>query len=319
MIRIVFMGSPAEVLSPLAALYHHQHHEIFKLVGVVSQPAKPKGRRGKVTDTPVAEYAKNAGMTLFLPKKSKDEDFLTDLRDLKPDLVVTAAYGQILSDGFLAIPTHGTINIHPSLLPQYRGATPVQQALLNGDEITGVSILRTVTELDAGPLITQKKVPILPEETSEMLQKRLFELSSEMLVDAIKELYQHGSWNESHQDGTNVSFCRKILKEHGQMNWQWTQKGVMNRFRAFTPWPGLYAFLGGKRVQLTEMGWPSTVPEHQLNPGAFTYDKKNKSLLVSCKNGWIQLIKLKWEGKKEIDGTSFWNGLKMGDKRIFDE
>ena len=148
--RIIFMGSPEEVIAPLKSLISLCEGSEHELVAVVSQPAKPAGRKKKLTDPPLASFAKEAGLKVYQPVKARDPEFLNQLRDDQVDLIITATYGQILSEEFLSIPKRGTINIHPSLLPEYRGATPVQTALFDGLETTGVSILFTVRALDAG-------------------------------------------------------------------------------------------------------------------------------------------------------------------------
>ena len=176
--RIVFMGSPKEVISPLESLMELCESDSFELVAVISQPARPFGRKKVLTDPPLATYAKEKGIHTLQPEKCRDEAFLTEtLKELNPDLIITAAYGQILSQAFLDIPKLGTINIHPSLLPEYRGAIPVPAALLDGKKTTGVSILYTVKALDAGDIISQESHDIEDNETSDILLARLFELS----------------------------------------------------------------------------------------------------------------------------------------------
>ena len=187
--RILFLGSPSEVVPVLDFLRNDpvicaSHH----IVGVVSQPMRPTGRGGKMSDPPVALYAQENGIPLLQPESVKDPQFLEEMRNFRPDIALTAAFGQILTNDFLAIPTRATINIHPSLLPRHRGAVPVPAAILAGDSVTGVTVLFTVRKLDAGNIILQESTAIHPDETSDVLLKRLFLLGAAMIGPALELL-----------------------------------------------------------------------------------------------------------------------------------
>lgn len=303
------MGSPADVIDPLRALVERGHEVGAELVAVVSQPARPVGRGGKLMDPPVALFAKESGLKTLQPESAKALNFLDELRDLSPDLVVTAAYGQILSEDFLKIPRLGTINIHPSLLPAYRGATPVPAALLDGLKSTGVSILFTVKQLDAGNILRQKRFEIGPAETAGELTQRLFAESGHLLLEVIELLRLNPETKGTPQEQKAVTFCKKISKEMGEIDWSLDATIIYDRFRAFQPWPGSFTNLGERSLTVMEM----TPSERNIigeKPGLMIYEKSSKSLIVQCGTGAIQLRKIKPAGGKEMDAASFWNGLK---------
>ena len=302
--RIVFLGSPEVVVSALKKL--QQDCPGHQLVGVVSQPAKPFGRGGQVRNPAVAEYAMSVGLPLLQPESAKDPDFQNQLKELEPDVCVTAAYGQILNDAFLGIPKRATINIHPSLLPQYRGASPVQSALYEGDTVTGVTILFTVRALDAGAIICQKEFTIDPEETAVNLMPRLFQEGANLLPEALEKL-SNPEFSGTPQDASAVTHCRKFSKEDGKVDWTRSAVFVRNCYRAFQPWPGIFTFLGDKRIALTAV--ETTDGDTNLSPGQFEFHKPTKVLLCGTGAGALAIRKLKPAGSKEQDAAAFWNGV----------
>lgn len=306
--KLLFMGSPAEVVAPLQYLYEQCQNSGHELLGLVSQPARPAGRKQVLTDPPLAAFAKKLGLMVWQPEKASRPEFLETLRSLEVDIIITAAYGQILSEAFLAIPKRATINIHPSMLPAYRGATPVPAALLDGREETGLTILFTVKALDAGPLIVQHRFPISPDECSGQLTQRLFEASGPLLLEAIS-LLQDPDFRGIEQDASQVSFCQKIDKHAGQVDWNQEQTYIYNRFRAYHPWPGSFTHLGEQRILLEAMQRP--MEDSHLEPGAFTLDRKLKAIRVGTRSGDLLLMQVKPAGSKSIDALSFWNGTRL--------
>jgi methionyl-tRNA formyltransferase len=305
--RIVFLGSPEEVIAPLNLLLESRSNGI-ELVAVVSQPAKPQGRGRSLEDPPVARFAKAHNIPTLQPAKASDPDFLRQFSELKPDIAVTAAYGQILTDEFLAIPARGTINIHPSLLPKYRGATPVQSAIAAGESKTGVTVLFTVRKLDAGNIILQEPFNIGPTERAGLLMTRLFRESAPMLIKSM-ELLKDPEFTGRAQDATKVTHCRKIEKTDGNIRWDQEAEEIFNRFRAFDPWPGSYTFLGDKRIAVTDMVFESDSMTSQ-NPGQFNFDKKHHCLTVGTGSGSLRITHVKPSGSGVINAAAFWNGLK---------
>lgn len=304
-LRVVFLGSPIEVIPILADLL--KPHSSIQCVGVVSQPAKPVGRKQILEDPPVAQYAKEKGVPLLQPNSARDAEFQRQLAAWKPDVCITAAYGQILDEAFLKIPTRGTINVHPSRLPQFRGATPVPSAILAGLSQTAVSILFTVKKLDAGNLIVQKDFAIHANETNGELTARLFRESCPLLREALEKLGDK-SFTGTPQDEAQVTHCKKIAKSDGQIDWTKSASEIYNRFRAFEPWPGSFTFLGSDRVVITQM----ELVESRGAPGSFEFDRQRKCLVVCCGNSAVAIGKLKPAGSKEMAAGSFYNGLGQG-------
>jgi methionyl-tRNA formyltransferase len=223
-------------------------------------------------------------------------------------VAITAAYGQILTPEFLRIPTRATINIHPSLLPKYRGATPVPAALLAGEKVSGVTILFTVQKLDAGAIILQESSPIGPQECADALTARYFDLGARLLFPALDKL-KDPSFSGIPQDEAKVTHCRKIDKQDGNVSWSQSAEDINNRFRAFTPWPGSFTFHEGRRLQLTAMVADPSYLSGQA-PGTVTFDRNRGALAVTTGEGTLYLTKVKPAGGKEIPAASFWNGLK---------
>jgi methionyl-tRNA formyltransferase len=313
-LRIVFLGSPEEVIAPMAFLLEHGT-EHYQLVGVVSQPAKTVGRRG-LQDPPMAAWAKSKNIVCLQPGSASDPEFLKDFESLKPDVAVTAAYGQILSESFLAIPKRATINIHPSDLPKYRGATPIQSALLDGLSRTHITILFTVKKLDAGNIILKNEYQIGESETYGELTKRLFCESGPLLMKALDRLRDDPSFRGIPQVESEATFCRKIEKESGEIDWSLPKTVVYNRFRGFFPWPGSWTYLGERRIAITKMSLDKA--EHRkLNPGQTLWDKSLKSLIVGCADGQVLIQRLTPAGGKDMDAAGFWNGLKDKDNLHF--
>ena len=306
--RLIFLGSPEPVLAPLTALLEEGAAHGHELVGIVSQPAKPVGRKGELTDPPVAAFAKAHGVPVLQPAKASDPAFLDALRALAPDVCITAAYGQILTDAFLAIPRRGTINIHPSLLPRYRGAIPVPAALLDGQTESGVTILFTVRALDAGNIIVQERAAILPNETAGALTQRYFARSSNLLFAALDRL-KEPTFSGEPQDESRVTHCKKIKKTDGLVDWSRPADEIVHRFRAFEPWPGSFTFQAGRRLALVAVTQDSG-PRLSQPPGAVAYDKARASLLVGTGTEPVLVSRLKPAGGNEVDAVAFWNGQK---------
>lgn len=306
--RIVFLGTPECVLHPLKYLVEESSHEV---VAVVSQPSKKKGRGQKFSGSPVTQYAIEKGLIHFEPFKASSKEFLEQLAALKPDLCLTCAYGKILTTKFLKIPKRGTINIHPSELPKYRGATPVPAALLDGLSETSISVLFTVKALDAGNIIVQIPAAIGPKEKSDELLDRLFEESIEPLKEALVKL-EDPNFEGVPQDDSKATECKKIEKEDGLVDWSKPAQETFNRYRAFSPWPGTFTFFKNKRIVLTQIDFEEN--NQSLNPGQLSFDNKNKVLSVGTGSSALTIQKLKPEGKKEIAAADFWNQVPKAER-----
>lgn len=312
--RVIFLGSPAEVLPVMTALQPH-------LVAVVSKPAKSRGRKKQLIDPAVAAYAKEhwPDLPVLQPERARDPEFLEAIAALKPDIMVTAAYGEILTEAFLGLASRAVINVHPSLLPFYRGATPVPEAILSGDTVTGVSILFTVKALDAGHLILQEPLDIGPDETADELLTRSFIHGAAMLPEALK-LLEDPEFVGTPQDEDEITHCTKIHKADGELDWSQPADELYNRYRAYQPWPGVYTTGPKGKVILTEMARCSSdellqaaldvLEEAEAAPGEFTYCKPLKALVVKTATAPLLIHRVKPEGGKDQDAAGFWNGLK---------
>ena len=309
-LKIIFMGSPQEVVCILERLRALANQYFIDLIGVISQPARPFGRKRVLKDPPVAEYAKSHSILTLQPESSRSDDFLSQLRSLAPDLIFTAAYGQILSDDFLSIPSKGTINFHPSLIPKYRGATPVQAALLNGDKQTGITALFTVKALDAGDVILQKKFDIKDDETADVLMSRLFTECARSITEVLERVCDP-HFKPSPQDPNAVTHCKKIQKSDGLVDWSQPADIIFSQYQGLTSWPGIFTFMDKKRILITKILSTYDKYESTLQPGQFIFDKNLKGLVVRSGDGYIVIGNLKPASSKEIDAASFWNGHKI--------
>jgi len=248
------------------------------------------------------------------PEKASDPAFLAEFRALSPDVAVTAAYGQILTSDFLAIPKRATINIHPSLLPRWRGATPVPASLLAGETRSGVSILFTVKALDAGAIIVQHASDTSARERAGEMTARLFKEGGALLGVALN-LLKDPNFNGIEQDPALVTKCKKIEKHDGLVDWSLPAVEIDHRFRAFDPWPGTYTFLGATRVMLEDL--ESSEQQGRGTPGAVEFDKTAKALVVTTGRGTMLIKRLKAAGGKSAEASAFWNGLRQKDQLVF--
>jgi len=238
-LRIIFLGTAELSCASLQALAGNPQ---FQIAAVVTQPDRPKGRDLKPQPSPVKSLALRLGLPVLQPERARDEKFIAGLRALQPDLIIVVAYGQILPPAILDLPRHGCLNIHPSLLPKYRGAAPIQWAIANGDTETGVTIMKMDAGLDTGPIVSQRRTPIRPEDDSATLHDRLAQLGAELLVQTIPD-YVAGKIQPVPQPAAGASRAAKIKKEDGRIDWNQPAQTIWNRLRAFTPWPGAFTFL----------------------------------------------------------------------------
>ncbi len=300
--RIVFFGSPDFALPSLDGLAAAGHD----LALVVSQPAKPVGRSAELLDPPVARRAKELGLAVFQPPTLKDDDAVARLDDVGADLFVVVAYGKILAQRVLALPRLGCVNVHGSILPRWRGASPVQAALLAGDAESGVSIMRMEAGMDTGPVYAVARSPIAPEEDAGSLSARLARDGAELLVATLPAI-EYGSAVAVPQEGSLATLCPKIRREDGQADFSRPAEELVNRLRAFTPWPGLFAFRGGRRVKLLAAraveGRAGAAPGEVLSAG--------EEVVVACGTGALALSRLQAEGRRPLDAATFVRGERV--------
>lgn len=243
MARIVFMGTPDFAVPVLEQLI--RHHDV---IGVVTQPDRPAGRRQQLQPPPVKNVAQRHNIPVFQPEKVRRPDAADDLRALAPELFVVAAFGQILPQAVLDIPTRGAINVHASLLPRWRGAAPIQAAIRAGDRETGVTIMLMDAGLDTGPMLSQRAIPIAPNETGQSLHDKLALLGADLLIETLPG-YLDGAITARPQDDTRSTYAPMIKKEEGHIDWRQSAVAIERLVRAFNPWPGAYALWNGQALK----------------------------------------------------------------------
>jgi methionyl-tRNA formyltransferase len=329
-LRIIFMGTPELAAVSLQALLHEP---AFHIVAVATQPDRPKGRELKLQPSPVKQIAARAGLPVLQPEKARDEDFITELRRLQPDLIAVAAFGQILPKNILELPRFGCLNVHTSLLPKYRGAAPIQWAILNDEAETGVTIMKMDAGLDTGDILTQQATPIRPDDNAETLQDRLAHIGAELLVQTIHD-YVPGKIQPHPQDWALATHAPKIKKTDGQIDWRLPATAIWNRVRAFTPWPGAFTFLfevpaddvtavseppgdgppNTEQSQLLKI-WEANVVSGTGELGRILAADKS-GIVVGCGEGSLKIIILQREGGRKMSAQEFLAGhtLKSGQK-----
>jgi methionyl-tRNA formyltransferase len=316
--RIVFMGTAELSCASLEALACDQR---FSLAAIVTQPDRPKGRELKPQPSPVKLLAEKLRRPVLQPARARDEKFINELRGLEPDLIVVAAYGQILPPAILDLPRHGCLNVHTSLLPKYRGAAPIQWAIANGDAETGVTIMKMDAGLDTGDIVAQRRTAIQPADDSVTLHARLARLGAELLLATIPD-YTAGKIQPRPQPAEGVSHAPKIKKEDGRIDWSLPAQTIVNRLRAFTPWPGAFTFWDGKllkiwKIRFAEEIWREETPPagFVLKPGTILSADKS-GILVTCGKDLVGVTELQLEGGRRMSAAEFLAGhpLKIGDR-----
>lgn len=302
--KIVFMGTPDFAVPILEALINQEDYQI---VGVVTQPDRPVGRKRRLEPTPVKEVALAHDLPVYQPEVIGKDKEVADLLAEDIDLIITAAYGQFLPERLLQLPTYGAINVHASLLPKYRGGAPVHYALWNGDQKTGVTIMRMVKEMDAGDIIAVREFPISTEAIVEELFADLSQLGRDLLIDTLPEFFA-GTIEEIPQDHHLAIVSPNITREQEQIDWTQSATQIHNHIRAMNSWPVAHTFMNGDRWKL----WRSQVMDATTDkaPGTvITIQKKPAQFQVACGEGTVlALTELQPAGKKAMDVASFING-----------
>lgn len=278
----------------------------FQVVSVVTQPDRPKGRDLQLRPSPVKELALKLELPVLQPARARNEEFVNQLRTLAPDLMVVAAYGQILPQSILDLPRFGCLNVHTSLLPKYRGAAPIQWAILNDDPETGVTIMKMDAGLDTGDILTQQTTSIAASDDSQKLHDRLASMGAELLLTTIRELTA-GHLVSQPQPRDAGTYARKITREDGRIDWSLPARTLWNRLRAFTPWPGLFTHLpGGTKPVLVKI-LQAEVAELSGVPGTVLQSDKS-GLVVGCGQGSLRILTLQREGGRRLPAGEFLAG-----------
>jgi methionyl-tRNA formyltransferase len=297
--RIIYAGSPEVALPPLKAL----HAAGAEIVAVLSQPDRPVGRKRILTPTPVSALAMELGLPVHHPHSA--EELVRIVESADADLAIAVAYGRLIPPEVLTLPRHGWWNLHFSLLPRWRGATPVQHALLHGDEVTGLSVFRMDEGLDTGRVLAVRERRIRALDTASSLLADLSEEGATVLVELLSEL-EGGELRAVEQIG-EPTYAPKLSRDEGRLDWTETASAVMNRYRAVTPEPGAFAILAGPGREIGISVMHPVVSTRQIPPGSI--QSEGKKVIVGCAEGALELVRVKPAGKVEMDAASWWRGV----------
>jgi methionyl-tRNA formyltransferase len=302
-LRVVFFGTPRFAVPTLELLSSSPHH----VVAVVTQPDRPSGRGHKTSDAPVKAYAASAAIPVLQPGTLKDAGVVASLKALQADIGVVAAYGKLLPEAVLNVPRLGMINVHASLLPRYRGAAPIHRAVIAGDHETGVTIMRVVKALDAGPILATTTRPIGPDETSEDVERDLARSGADLLVATLDRMAA-GNINEIPQDDAMATYAPRLSKEDGIIDWQLPALSIHNLIRGLHPWPHAYSFLRGRRLILLKSSFEDSTPA--AAPGSIV-KAEGDALHVATGHGELRIHTLQPEGKRAMGPRDFLAGQQL--------
>lgn len=301
--KIVFMGTPDFSVPVLESLYQSEHEVAL----VVSQPDKPKGRGKELQPTPVKQKAQEHHIPVLQPVKVRDEKVVEELRKINPDCIVVVAFGQILPKEILELPKYGCINVHASLLPQYRGAAPIQWAVIDGLKETGITTMYMDVGLDTGDMIDKLVVPLREEETGGSLFDRLSEMGGPLLLETLKKL-ENGTAVRIKQDDSQSSYAKMLTRELGNIDFSKPAVEIERLIRGLTPWPSAYTFYRGKMLKI----WKAQVLQRDEDACVGTIAKVDKdAIYVQTGQGMLKVLELQLEGKKRMDTASFLRGIKV--------
>lgn len=299
--KIVFMGTP-----DFSAVVFEKLNSVYPISAVVTGVDKPVGRKMILTPCPLKVSAMKAGVPVLQYEKVSRQG-IEDIEALAPDLVITAAFGQILSSKFLAIPKYGVINVHASLLPLHRGASPIQSSMLAGDKVTGITIMQTVKEVDAGDMLLKKEIEISPDDYADTLFDKLAVLGGEAIIEAVR-LIDEGKAVYTPQDHSKATHCVKITKEEGKINFDTTAKMLRNFVHAMNPWPSAYTFVNGKQLKVLDVDIVDVINDEI--PGTVLSADRQNGIIVKCADKAVRLKRIQLESKGKTDDISFLNGNK---------
>jgi methionyl-tRNA formyltransferase len=304
-LRLAFFGTPRFAVPTLAALLASRHI----VVGVITQPDRPRGRGHQLTAGPVKALAIERGIPVLQPERLKDEGFLSAFRALDADLGVVAAYGRIITDTMLSIPRLGMINVHASLLPRWRGAAPVHRALLAGDRETGVTIMRVIRELDAGPMLAIERRAIGDEETSADVERALADLGAGLAAETVERLSQ-GPVPEEPQPDAGVTYADRITKSDAPIFWWRSAHEVHNQVRGLHPWPHASTTIGGHRLLILKTAVSDGPAPSSAIPGS-VLEADADNLVVAAGHGTLRILELRPEGRRTMTTREFLAGHKL--------
>lgn len=302
--RVVFFGTPQFAVPTLQKLLDSRH----TVCGVVTQPDRPRGRGQQVANSPVKALAVARGLPLLQPRRLKDPAFAAALRESRPDIGVVAAYGKIIPDDILALPPRGMINVHASLLPKYRGAAPIQRAIIDGEAVTGVTIMRIETLLDAGAMLAKVTRPIGPDDTSDVVERDLARLGADLLLEVMEQIAA-GTEQEERQDFMLATFAPRLTKDEGVLDWSLPAVYIHNRVRGLHPWPHASTHLDGARIILLKTRVePGTTA---AAPGTIVDVSADAIHVATGHGGRIAIEQLQPEGRRPMSAREFAAGRRL--------
>jgi len=291
------MGTPSFAVPTLRAI-HESNHE---LIGVVTQADKPRGRGRKLGVSPVKELAMGLRLPIMQPETTRDEAFIKEVNRMSPDLIVVAAYGRMLRRELLDLPPHGCLNVHASLLPKYRGAAPIQWAIVNGERKTGVTIMKMDEGMDTGDILLTQEVEIADTDTAQSLHDRLAQVGAKLLIKALDGV-ERGTIRPAPQDNSMASYAPLLKKEDGLIDWSRTAREIYNRIRGLDPWPGAYTYLRGSRLKV----FSAEVIDEEVRdtPGKVVRSGPD-GVKVSTGKGFLVIEEVQLEGRKRMPVREF--------------
>ncbi|GAG61688.1 unnamed protein product, partial [marine sediment metagenome] len=305
-VRIIFLGTSEFAVPPLEQLILNQ----YPVVAVYTQPDKPAGRGRSLAYPPVKRAALNWNLPVMQPPSLKKAEAVAQLAEFHPDVIVVAAFGQILPPSVLEIPRYGCINIHPSLLPRFRGASPVAAAILAGDEFTGVSLMLLDRGLDTGPILARAQIPVLGQDTAGSLTAKLSLIAARLLQDVLIR-WIRGELNPQPQDEAKATYCSLISKEEGEIDWHLPAIDIWRRVRAFQPWPGCYTWWQGRRLKVIEavpMPGETTLGAGRVVALGPAMGESKATFGIHTGDGILGVVTVQLEGKRAISAAEFLRG-----------
>jgi len=308
--NIVFMGTPEFALPTLKALHHSSH----SILSVITQPDKPKGRGQKLLVSPVKQVALDLNIPILQPKTVNASEFIDSLSQNQPDVFIVVAFGQILSEPFLKIPKQFCINLHSSLLPEYRGAAPIHRSILNGDTRTGVTTMIMDKGMDTGDILLMQETPIHETDNAQTLHDTLAEMGGALVLETLRRL-EENTLLPTPQDNSHATYAAKLKKEEGLVKWEQSAAALWNQVRGLTPWPGTYTWLNKKRLRILKAQVTGGASDD--NPGQ-VMRVTDMGIEVGTGQGRLIITELQPEGKKSMSAKSFLAGYKIERGTLFD-
>lgn len=305
-LSLIFMGTPDFAAPSLQALAEAGHD----ILTVITQPDRPKGRGQKVTFSPVKEKALELGLPVYQPKKIREAECIAEIKRLQPDMICVVAFGQILSAELLAIPKFGCINVHGSLLPAYRGAAPMQRAIINGEAKTGITTMLMNEGLDTGDMLLQETVEIDPEMNFGQLHDILAELGAKLLLETVR-LWPEQKLQAIPQDKEGASYASMLQKEDERIDWSLEAARIHNQVRGLSPYPGAYTVLRGQNLKIRGAGINEKDSRGGEQAGKVLELKKGQGFVVQCGQGSLLVTEVQPVGKKTMSADSFINGYRL--------